>query len=148
MEHNGGMNSRDRSVVADLLKGFAVLFMVQVHLTEQFSTPAFYESVWGRISLFLGGTPAAPVFMMVMGFFLQQTRRNPGQGLIRGCLLLGGGLLLNAGLNFHALTAIATDRIDLNPLQLLLGVDILFLAGLSVIIISVMKYFFPRNPFP
>ncbi|MEI7897648.1 MAG: heparan-alpha-glucosaminide N-acetyltransferase domain-containing protein [bacterium] len=55
---------------ADLLKGIAVLFMIQVHIMEQFASPDTCNSLIGKISMFLGGPPCAPVFLAVMGYFL------------------------------------------------------------------------------
>jgi len=57
----------NRNQTADLLKGFAVIFMIQVHVIEQFATQTLYDSLWGKISLFLGGPFCAPVFLAVMG---------------------------------------------------------------------------------
>ena len=65
-----GKESVTRSFTADLLKGMAVLAMIQVHLMELFARQEVYDSLTGKISLFLGGIPAAPVFMAVMGYFL------------------------------------------------------------------------------
>jgi len=56
-------------MTADIAKGIAVVLMIQVHLTELFAIPEWYEGVAGKLSLFLGGPPAAPVFMFLMGFF-------------------------------------------------------------------------------
>ena len=64
-----------RDGTADLLKGFAVLFMIQVHIMEQFATPDIFNSSIGKISMFLGGPPCAPVFMAVMGYFLAKSSR-------------------------------------------------------------------------
>jgi uncharacterized membrane protein len=66
----------DRDGTADLLKGFAVLFMIQVHIMEQFATPDTCNSIIGKISMFLGGPFCAPVFMAVMGYFLAFSSKN------------------------------------------------------------------------
>jgi uncharacterized membrane protein len=63
-------NRIKRDGTADLLKGFAVLFMIQVHLMEQFVSAYTYNSLIGKISMFLGGPFYTPVFLAVMGYFL------------------------------------------------------------------------------
>jgi uncharacterized membrane protein len=129
----------ERKTAADVLKGIAVILMIQVHLTELFATNGFYESIFGRLSLFLGGPPAAPVFIAVMGYFLACSKKNTLRQVFRGIKLLILGLMLNILLNAHALINIATGDISLNAFHLIFGVDILFLAGFSVIIIALLK---------
>lgn len=136
-----------RLVLPDLLKGIAVLLMIQVHLTELFATETFFTSLPGRISLFLGGVPAAPLFMAVMGFFISKTSDNVKTGIYRGLKLILWGLLLNIGLNFHLLSKIFYRTLLLDPLPYLFGVDILFLAGLSIMIISLFRKLFRENIF-
>ncbi len=138
--------SRNRT--ADLLKGVAVILMIQVHLTELFAHQDIYDSLLGRISLFLGGPPAAPVFMAVMGYYIAVSRRSTRQMIIRGIKLILLGLLLNIGLNFHLLVKIFTGAFQIDPLPYIFGVDILFLAGLSIISLAVMKKFFKFKLIP
>jgi uncharacterized membrane protein len=123
----------------DLLKGLAVLLMIQVHLLQLFATPSVYASTMGKIGLFLGGPFVAPVFLAAMGFCLARTRR-PVLGLIwRGLKLLLLGLALNVGLNAHLLCRIHRGLIDLDPLPFVFGVDILVCAGLSIVIIALLR---------
>lgn len=129
----------NRDQTADLLKGLAVVFMILVHLVELFAAPAIYESTAGRIALFLGGPPAAPVFMAVMGYFLASSRKPLQQSLRRAALLILGGLALNIGLNFNLLLSIRSGRFDLDPLAYIFGADILPLAGLSVMVIALVR---------
>jgi uncharacterized membrane protein len=128
-----------RSGTADLLKGIAVMFMVQVHLFEQFATEDIARSLTGKVSLFLGGPPAAPVFLAVMGYFLALTQKNSWQLVRRGVLLILGGVLLNIGLNAHLLAAIHGGQFHLDPYAFIFGADILPLAGMSVIIIAALR---------
>lgn len=130
---------KDRNQTADLLKGFAVLMMIQVHLMELFAQKEVAQSLVGRISLFQGGPPAAPLFMAVMGYFLAQSKKSFLHNIKRGLLLILGGILLNVGLNLHLLVLIYLDKIQLNPLNYILGADILPLAGLSIILIALIK---------
>ncbi len=134
-----------RNAIADQLKGLAVLFMVQVHLMELFANQDVYASALGKISLFLGGPTAAPVFMGVMGYFIAASSKSLFQALYRGVKLIFLGLLLNVGINLHLMKHIIDVGLDLSPLEFIFGVDILFLAGFSVIIISILKSLFRKN---
>lgn len=133
------MISLKRNVIPDLLKGFAVLFMIQIHIMELFINKSGQESMLGQISLFLGGPFAAPVFMVVMGYFISKSRKSLFENLIRGFKIFMLGLLLNIGLNFHLFIKIITGNIELNPLEYIFGIDILFLAGMSIILLSIFK---------
>ena len=106
---------------------------------ELFARPEIFHSPGGRISLFLGGAPAAPVFMVMMGFFLFRTKRSTASLVVRGGLLFGGGLLLNIGLNAHLLFRICLGEYSLNPWHYIFGVDILFLAGVGVAFIALFR---------
>jgi len=140
------MNNRNGT--ADLLKGIAVLFMVQVHLTEVFALPELYNSFIGHISLFLGGPPAAPVFMAVMGFYIYKSRKSFSEQFTKGFLIFAGGIFLNIGLNAHLLYDIFSGNKELDPYKFILGADILALAGLSIIILSGVKRIFNYKPIP
>ena len=126
----------------DTLKGVAVILMVQVHLMELFANELTYNSMIGKISLFLGGPPAAPVFMAVMGYFLAYSDKHLSKSLWRGTKLILLGLILNIGMNFNLLIKTLQGNLDINPWQYVFGVDILFLAGLSIILISLLKLVF------
>ena len=134
------MNSRKRT--PDFLKGVAVLFMIQVHLMELFAQQEIYDGLIGKISLFLGGPPAAPIFMAVMGYFLAFSKKGLFPSVLRGVKLIIWGFALNIGLNLNLFYHIYNGTFQLSPLEYLFGVDILFLAGLSVIIIALIKHFF------
>lgn len=128
-----------RLALPDLLKGVAVLLMIQVHLTELFAVSEFSESLAGKISLFMGGIPAAPLFMAVMGWFIAARQAGFGRQVLRGLKLIGWGFLLNIGMNLHLFLKIFNGNSAVDPLPYLFGVDILFLAGLSVIIIASLR---------
>jgi uncharacterized membrane protein len=141
------MNSpaTERNSTADLLKGVAVVLMIQVHLMEQFATLDVSQSTMGNVSLFLGGPPAAPVFLAVMGFFLARSQKSPAQLVHRGALLILGGIALNLGLNANLLCSISQGRFQLNPLAFIFGADILPLAGLSVIAFALLREVLRHN---
>lgn len=136
----------NRNLTADLLKGMAVILMVQVHILELFATQELYDSSLGSVLLFLGGPPAAPVFMIVMGYFVAKSNLNNKQIIIRGLKLIGLGFLLNIGLNFHLFIRIYLGTIATSPWPYLFGVDILFLAGFSIILLGIIMSLFKNNP--
>lgn len=132
--------TKNRLVLPDLLKGLAVILMVQVHLTEIFANQIFYDGLAGKISLFLGGPPAAPLFMAVMGYFIARKRQTGLQLVKRGVLLILLGFALNIGLNAHLLIRMWMGQFQhLSPFTYIFGVDILFLAGLSLISIALIR---------
>lgn len=137
---------QERNQTADLLKGFAVVFMIQVHLMELFAKQHIHDELIGKISFFLGGPPAAPLFMAVMGYFLAKSGKSFLQNIKRGVTLIVGGIILNVGLNFHLLVLIFLEKVQLDPLQYIFGADILPLAGFSIILISLIKNFTKTNP--
>lgn len=128
-----------RILLPDLLKGLAALFMVQIHITELFIDSAGRESVFGKVTLFLGGPFAAVVFMIVMGYFIAINKKTPQQNMVRGTKIFILGFLLNIGLNFHLLLKIAFAGWPYNPLEYIFGVDILYLAGMSIMILAGLK---------
>lgn len=128
-----------RVLLPDLLKGVAAVFLVQVHITELFIDIAGRESLWGKTSLFLGGPFAAMVFMIVMGYFVARNKKTPKENLVRGIKIFALGFLLNIGLNFHLLWKIIFDGWPYNPWQYVFGVDILYLAGIAIIVLSALK---------
>ncbi len=129
-----------RHPVPDLLKGFAVIAMIQVHIMEQLARPEIMEGPAGKASLFLGGPFAAPVFMTVMGFLAVSSSKKPSRKLLHGALLILLGLLLNIGLNFALLIAILNGEVHTDPLPYIFGADILFLAGFFYIITGFIEW--------
>lgn len=128
-----------RFPLPDLLKGFAVFLIVPVHILELFIDYAGQESMFGKILLFLGGPVAVPVFMIIMGYFIGKSRKTNLQVFFRGIKIFALGFLLNIGLNFNLLLKIKFAGWQFNPLEYIFGVDIFYLAGLSVIFISIIK---------
>jgi len=132
----------DRDGAADLLKGLAVVFMIQVHLMEQFASPDAYESTIGTISMFLGGPACAPVFLAVMGYFLASSSRPLSYFIKRGMILFFGGIFLNIARASNLLLHIFRNDINLDPWVFIMGVDILTLAGLSLILTGLLRQVF------
>ena len=128
-----------RLFLPDLLKGFAVFLIVPVHILELFMDSAARESLFGKVLLFLGGPILVPVFMIIMGYFLAKNQKPFSVNLFRGIKVFAIGFLLNIGLNFHLLLKIQFAGWQFNTLEYIFGVDILYFAGLSIILISVLK---------
>lgn len=128
-----------RFPLPDLLKGFAVFLIVPVHILETFINYPGRESLFGKILLLLGGPVAVPLFMIIMGYFVAMSKKSTAQNMLRGVLIFILGIFLNIGLNFHLLLKIWTEGWKFDPLQAIFGVDIFYLAGLSIIILSVIK---------
>ena len=138
-------NRTERDGTADLLKGFAVLFMIQVHLMEQFVLPDVFQSLIGKTSLFLGGPMCAPVFLAVMGYFSASSSRPTSYFLRRGLVLFVGGILLNIGRSANLLVQIILGKASLDPLFFILGADILTLAGLSLVMTGFLRVLFRKK---
>ena len=82
-----------RDKYPDILRGAAVILMIQIHITEVFATDSFREGFFGQLSLFLGGVPAAPVFMVLMGWYAV-SRLEVAPLMLRGLMVFFAGLLL------------------------------------------------------
>lgn len=140
------LTSTGREQTADLMKGIAVIFMIQVHIMENFSMHFIYKELPGKFSFFLGGTPAAPVFMIVMGYYLARSNKNLNKMIKRGILLFIGGILLNVALNLNLIYSVITERFtSINLFQYIFGADILPLAGLSIVVISLIKQILEKD---
>lgn len=142
------IRTKSRNAAADILKGIAVLLMIQVHVMEQFASPDVYNSLLGKISLFLGGPFCAPVFMAVMGYFLYAPHRKAGYFLRRGIGLIILGIFLNMARSGNLLWHIGTGESDLDPWFFIFGVDILPLAGLSMLLMIPLRLLFKYKPLP
>ncbi len=128
-----------RFQIADLLKGIAVLFMIQVHIVELFGDTAFYTSYFGKIFLFIGGPPVAPLFALLFGYFIARSHKTFIQLLIRGLKIIGLGMLLNIALNFNLILSVYKGLIEVDLWPYIFGIDILQFAGFSLIIIAFLK---------
>ncbi len=129
----------NRTQTADLLKGVAGLLMIQVHIVELFATNAIFNSNLGKILLFLGGPPVAPVFILLFGYFIAESKKTTAQLIVRGLKIILLGLFLNIALNLNLIISVNKGVFDINIWPYIFGVDILPLAGISIIIIAVLK---------
>lgn len=129
----------------DIARGIAIICMIWVHVLELFSLANVRHSPFGIIIEFLGSPPAAPVFMVLLGISLAFSRESTPKNLIkRGIELIVYGYLLNImGGILPRLVEIAIHGDDIHNLFAFLyiakTVDILHLAGCSLMILGVFK---------
>lgn len=133
----------------DLARGLAVVFMIAVHVLMVYGNGELRGSVLGEVVEFLGGPPAAPVFMLLMGLsFAYAGKDGLWAGIRRGLLILGSGYLLNilrgvlpvlaAGLFAPELVGEALGE-GVGLLDLLLIGDILQFAGLALMAMAFLR---------
>ncbi|MFO7617401.1 MAG: heparan-alpha-glucosaminide N-acetyltransferase domain-containing protein [Bacteroidales bacterium] len=133
-----------REWLPDQLRGWAVIWMVLVHSVEVFLRQSEWSQPVAQAALFLGAVPAAPVFMLLMGYYaLPSTNPVSAKPIIRlvyrPAKLVFWGLLLNIGLNANLLIHNFSGQIRVNPLQYLFGIDILLLAGFSLLLVRLIS---------
>ncbi|NIZ41341.1 acyltransferase (plasmid) [Entomospira entomophila] len=146
------MQQRDGTL--DIAKGFAVIFMVYVHVLIAFGSKEVQEEhLFGVIVELLGGIPAAPVFMFMLGAGVHFSRRSTPANLARrGLKLLIGGYLFNffrsvlpALLQWHfADVALPHDHTHMSYSMEILYyylffVDILQFAGMTFLFFALMR---------
>lgn len=144
------LNSR-RLRGVDFARGLAVLFMVLVHVLEIYGSPSVASSVFGEVILFLGGPPAAPIFMLLMGIsFSYSKKKDLKSGIVRGIKVLISGYILNVlrgviPLYIAQLSGIPLGDEELSKpdslLTMFLAGDILQFAGLTLIIMAILRHF-------
>jgi len=137
----------------DLARGVAVVCMVLVHVLWHWGSRDVIATPFGTAVSVLGGPPAAPVFMTLMGASIAfSSRADPRWLVIRGVTLIAAGYLLNlargalpAALGLASGVVTAEDIAPFTPLRLLTSVDILQLAGCSLIVIGALRRLGPPN---
>ena len=129
----------DRAWLPDQLKGWAVIWMILVHSVELFLDPDQRDGPIAQFALFMGGVPAAPVFMVLMGYYSLPAGSAFIKTFVRGGKLLIWGLLLNVGLNLSLIIKWLTGQAEVNIYQFLFGIDILIFAGMAVMIVSIIN---------
>ena len=139
----------NRLLSIDLARGLAVLFMIAVHTLEVFANQEVKNSVFGQIIAFLGGPPAAPVFMTLMGFsFIYSSKSELKPKLFRGFKIFLSGYLLNilrGVIPFSLASYLNMDVVKTFPIEkfneytILTTVDILQFAGIALMIMSIIQ---------
>ncbi len=137
----------NRNSTADLLKGIALLLMIQVHILELFATENIFNCFIGKVFLFLGGPPVAPLFLTIFGYFIISSKKSANQLLLRGLKIFVLGMFLNVGLNLHLIISVSRGIYDLNIWQFVFGVDILPFAGFAIFTIALIKPIIERHLF-
>ena len=120
----------------DTLRGLAIFFMIMQHAFLMHEIGAGdSNNIISVVFVALGTWPAAPVFMVVLGIFLMQSKKTNKVLMFRGLKLLALGYLLNF-VRFTIPLLIANDN---NAFLLLFEIDILQLAGLSFILLASLR---------
>lgn len=141
----------NRLLSIDLARGLAVFFMIAVHTLEVFASQEVKNSIFGQIIEFLGGPPAAPVFMTLMGFsFIYSRKSELKPRLWRGLRIFLSGYVLNilrgvipftlsTYLNMDIAKSFPIEK--LNTYTILTVVDILQFAGIALMIMALIQEF-------
>ncbi len=142
-----GAGHRERLLFLDLARGLAIVFMVLQHAVLLFAVGQGEGSLLGKVALLLGGAPAAPVFLFIMGIFLGRPDRRVGRGIGRGLKLIALGYLLNLLRStlpsLFAGPETASATVPASPLASFWAVDILQMAGLSFIFLTLLRRYLP-----
>jgi uncharacterized membrane protein len=136
-----------RILAFDLARGLAVVFMILVHVLRHWGDPSTWTTPIGTVISTLGGPPAAPVFMFVMGASIAFSRRTSFGSLARrGLWLIAAGYLLNIARGTVPLLAGTAAGVvtpegvaPFTPLSLLVTVDVLQLAGCSLVLMAALR---------
>jgi uncharacterized membrane protein len=146
------MGNKERVLSLDLARGVGAIGMVAVHVLLRYGSYAANVSAYGAVVRFLGGPPAAPVFLFLMGASLAFSKHATlRDNLWRGGKLLVLGYVLNflrgtlpafLGLKFGVIKPEAL--LPYTPENLFWIVDVLHCAGLSLIVIGVVRHLLPR----
>ena len=130
---------KERLWIPDYLKGWAVIIMIQGHIIETWIRQGILDTPVGELIRFANNIPAAIVFMLLMGYLAFFTRASAQKLFFRGIKVFFWGLLLNIGLNFHYLILLITGKAEGRLLESVLAMDILFLAGISLMILGLIR---------
>lgn len=130
--------NKGRSRTADFLKGLALIAMVQLVLVEYFSQVSILTGLLGKISLFIGGPSAAPLFLAIMGYYIAHQRHTFRYDVIRGIKLMVLGILLNVVRNAYTLFDVFSGKTDAGVWHIIFGTDILVLAGISLVAMAIL----------
>ncbi len=137
----------------DIMRGLAIVFMILIHVMHVYAIPEVEGSVVGYIIEFMGGPPAAPTFMMLMGiFFIYSNKGTTRMSISRGFNILLVAVVLNlvrGVIPYYFLTEI--KGVSLSELGryftlefLIFEVDILTFAGLSYMFMAILYHFFKK----
>lgn len=137
-----------RITFLDIARGMAIFFMIMQHAMIIYEKNSGEESVLGEIVLLSGTAPAAPLFLLIMGIFFGRSKSaSLRRGIIRGLKLIALGYGLNV-IRFVVPLMLTEDPgimldNDESALYLFFIFDILQLAGVCLILLSILKKFVP-----
>ena len=130
----------------DCIKFFAIIFMVWIHVYEQFGKYDYREVMPDTLARnfleFVGGPLAAPVFMFCMGMGMIYTRKQQVSDFVsRGLKLMVTGYLLNFFRQtlLQLIGMMIGVETDMEIMGGLLNVDILQFAGMAYLTVGIMK---------
>lgn len=131
-----------RQTELDMLKGFAILFMVLVHCFEEFTNWPLDPKLSTYIIEFLGSPPSAPVFMFLLGIGIVYSRKSDAKALfMRGMYLFVFSYALNFCRDFLPNIVMYANTGDVESyteaVELFWGVDILQFAGVTFIFFAI-----------
>lgn len=124
---------------ADLLKGLAVIFMIQVHIIELLAKPNALSDTSYSLFLFFGGPFVAPVYIVCMGYFVGATLKRRKQLYARGVKVFVLGIVLNIALNTNLIISVGKGKYSIDIFPYLFGVDILLFAGIAILLLARFK---------
>jgi uncharacterized membrane protein len=140
-----------RVYAIDLARGLAVFFMICIHVLITYGAPHVVNSTFGCLMEFLGSPTAAPVFMALMGTSFYYSRKtNMNAGIRRGLKIIFLGYVLNffrgvlpvvIAKEFAPSMAAGIPEAVANCKDAFLQIDILHFAGLSLIVMAVIRAF-------
>jgi len=130
--------NKSRSRTADFLKGVALITMVQLVLVEYLAQESILSGLLGKISLFIGGPPAAPMFLAIMGYYIAHQGHSFRYNVLRGVKLILLGILLNIARNAYTLFELFSGKNNADLWHIIFGTDILILAGISLIAMAAL----------
>lgn len=128
-----------REPFPDFLRRTALILMIQVHITGLLLIDIPDYKLFIRWSLFLGSILAAPIFLILMGYYLAKSSLTSKQEIVRAIKLFLLGLTLNILMNFSLLLKFINCEVQIDPFQYILGADILLFASLSILLIAFIK---------
>lgn len=132
---------KQRYYYLDLMRGLAIFFMIMQHaMIIHEINEGEGDTIVGNIFVLLGTAPAAPVFLFILGVFVAKSKKTCAEHALRGIKLFFLGYLLNV-LRFCLPVLIAGEPylVGDSPLELFFLVDIFQVAGLSLVIIGLIK---------
>ena len=137
-----------RQLELDIARGLAVFFMIAIHSMQVFAAESVKDTTLGFIIDFVGGAPAAPVFMFLLGIGVVYTKKaDPAIFYRRGLLLILGGYILNLlrGTLPHLIRWWNSGNQEFlqKSFQEFVSIDILQFAGLAMIFFGLIKQFKP-----